>query len=273
MQGDAGMGMENIGREDVDTPRLKLIQALSPELEAYEDLRAGQFFHATSEFSFGEEFVAVPIYMEKMYILWRPRKAGGGILARAGNDGKWSPSSGQFTVRLDNGREVTWRLAKTVGESGLAGWGTMDPEDTQSPPAATEMYNYVLVFPDFPDLMPSIFSFQRSSRKKGRRFNAMLKSMAYERPHGKPLFGLKFLFSSIKDRNTAGQEFYNVDVKRAGLVTDPELYAAYKNLHLSFKDVGLSDQVIERLQDDDAEFEGQEHAEEGGTTDTGEIPF
>jgi len=273
MHEDAGMGMENIGREDVDTPRLKLIQALSPELESYDELRAGQFFHATSEFSFGEQFEAVAVYMEKTYILWRPRKAGGGILARAGNDERWSPGQGSFQVRLDNGREVVWRMAKTVRESGLAQWGTMDPEDSQSPPAATAMYNYVLVFPEYPDLMPSVFTFQRSSFKKGRRFNATLKSRAFERPHGKPLFGLKFLFKSVKDRNNAGQEFYNVDVSGNGLVTDPELYAAYKNLYLSFKDVGLSDQVIERLQDDDDEFGDEEGDERGREENDAQIPF
>src|SRR5262245_24380694 len=65
MRSDAGMGMENIGREDVDTPRMKLMQALSPELETYDDLRAGHFFHVMNEFSFEDQFIAVPVYMER----------------------------------------------------------------------------------------------------------------------------------------------------------------------------------------------------------------
>ena len=43
MKEDIGsrQGTENFGAEDMETPRLKLIQALSPELQEYSDLRAG----------------------------------------------------------------------------------------------------------------------------------------------------------------------------------------------------------------------------------------
>lgn len=258
MRGDAGLGKENIGREDLETPRLKLIQGLSPELQAYDDLRPGNFFHSASEFIFNEPFIAVPIFMDKRYILWRPRDSGGGILARADDGIHWNPPRGEFTVQLDKkdgGGSVTWRLAPTVEESGLAAWGSMNPADPNSPPAATLMYSFVLAFPEEPDLMPAVLTFQRSGIKMGRRFNTKLKTTRL------PLFGLKFEFRSFMDHNKSGQEFYNVDATSAGLVEDPQLYNQYKELHLSFKEAGLTIKDLEGLQAE--EDQGQEAEGDG----------
>lgn len=252
-QADAGMGMENIRHEDIATPRIKLIQSVSPELQAFDGLKAGQFLHSMAEFSLGDEFIGVPIYMERSHILWRPRKAGGGLLARAGNDGRWNITNGEFNVQLDNGRPATWKMARTVAESGLGLWGSSDPTDNRSPPAATQMYNFVLAFPDYPDIIPAIITFQRAGIKEGRNFNGKLKTLAATRA----MFGLRFKFSSTVARNTANQEYHAVQVTGDQAVTDPEEYARYKAMYMSFKDMGLSDRAIEGLQDaDDAPTDG-----------------
>lgn len=247
MRSDAGMGTDAISREDVETPRLKLMQGLSPELQEYNDLKAGHFFHPSSEMIFDEPFRAVVIYMERQYILWRPREDGGGILARAADGVHWSPSQGEFKVKLDRkdgGHEVTWRLAPTVQQSGLANWGTMNPGDNNSPPAATLMFNYLLAFPDYPDLMPAILTFQRTGIRAGRKFNTKLKTVRT------PIFGSVYEFSSFVDKNSIGQEFYNINVKGAGLVEDEGQYNMYKAMHQQFSAKGLNIKDIEGLQDE-----------------------
>lgn len=262
MRDDAGMGKELIGREDIETPRLKLMQGLSPELETYNDLRSGQFFHTAAEFIFEESFLAVPLYMDKRYLLWRPRKAGGGILARADDGIHWSPAEGEFTVKLDpkdGGHEVTWQLAPTVAQSGLANWGTMNPNDPNSPPAATLMYTYVLGFPEHPDLMPAVFTFQRSSIKNGRKLNTKLKTVRT------PIFGTVFRFTSYDD-NSGGNDFKNVSVTGEGLVEDPAVYRRFKEAHLSFKGSGLSIKDIEGLQDDAEAGAGGQPKDDGDRT-------
>lgn len=264
MRDDADAGKEGIGNQDIEIPRLKLMQGLSPELELFDGLRAGNFFHPAAEEIFDEPFRAVPIFMDQRYILWRPRDAGGGILARADDGVNWSPASGEFTVQLDKkdgGDTVTWRLASTVAKSGLANWGTMNPKDPNSPPAATLMYNYLLAFPDHPDLMPAVLSFQRSSIKAGRRFNTKLKTVRA------PIYGTIWEFSSAKDTNSRGQDFYNMDVRSAGLVEDEDQYNFYKGAHESMIKKGLSIKDIEGLQDEDPE----NNAGDGGS-DQGESP-
>lgn len=255
MRQDADIGKEAIKSEDIEIPRLKLIQGLSPELQDYNELRPGNFFHPAAEMIFDEPFRAVPIFMDRRYILWRPRDQGGGVLARADDGVHWSPAEGEFTVTLDKkdgGGQVTWKLAKTVQQSGLANWGTMNPSDPNSPPAATLMFNYLLAFPDHPEVMPAILTFQRTSIKSGRKFNTKIKTVRT------PLFGTVYEFSSFVDHNSRSQEFHNIAVKGAGLVEDEGLYNQYKALHQQFANVGFSIKDIEGLQDEPGDNESDE---------------
>jgi len=247
MRGDVDMGKENIGQSDLEIPRLKLIQGLSKELQLYDDLKAGNFFHTASETIFDEPFRVVPIFFDRRYILWRPLENGGGILARADDGINWSPAGTEFEVTLDRkdgGHKVKWRTAKTVAESGLANWGTMNPADPNSPPAATLMYNFLLAFPDQPDLLPAVLTFQRSSIKMGRKFMTKLKTVR------QPLFGSVFELSATDDHNSANQGYKNINIVGAGLVEDPDLYQLYKDMHLSFKGSGFNIRDLDTMQDD-----------------------
>ncbi len=248
MRDDVDMGKENIGQADMDMPRLKLMQGLSKELALYDDLRPGHFFHTATETVFDEAFRVVPIYFDRQYILWRPLEDGGGILARAADGINWAPSAGEFTVKLDRkdgGDTVTWKLRPTVQESGLANWGTMNPNNSNSPPAATLMYNFLLAFPDHPDLMPAVLTFQRSSIKIGRKFMTKLKTVRT------PLFGSVFSLSSMDDHNSANQDYKNISIVGDGLLQDQELYHMYKDLYLSLSKSGLSIRDVDSLQGED----------------------
>lgn len=250
----ADQGKEAIGRDDVETPRLKLMQGTSKELNAYDDLRPGDFFHTAGEviFKAAEPFRTVLLYLDRRYILWRPLEDGGGILARADDGVHWSPAQGSFDVTLDRkdgGAKVNWKVAPTVQQSGLANWGTMDPNNPNSPPAATLMYNFVLAFPDMPDLMPAVFTFQRSAVKRAKRLNAKIKSSRG------PLFGNYWQFSSELDHNSSGQEFHNVSVISDGFVEESEI-AMYAAMHESFKNIGLQVKDLADLQGEDEEVPG-----------------
>ena len=120
---DVGMGLENAEAEDMETPRLKLIQALSPELETFNKLSAGDFLHTASDLIISEPVLVTPIYFDRRYILWNPRESGGGILARADDGVHWQPANTTFDVKLDKkngGNKVAWKTADTVKRSGLS---------------------------------------------------------------------------------------------------------------------------------------------------------
>lgn len=259
MKGDVGLGTENISPEDIDTPRLKLLQALSPELQEFNKLRAGMFWHSAAEHEFTEPFHVVSLYYDRRFVLWNPRDAGGGILARADDGIHWSPANQEFTVKLDKkdgGATVKWSTANTVAESGLAEWGSMNPADPNSSPAATRLLNFLFAFPDSPELMPAVFSFQRSSIKIGRKFLAKIRTVRA------PLFGMRWLVTSFVDTNRAGQDFHNVSVQGDGLIEDKDLYLQYKGLYENFARTGIQIKDVEGLQDEDPEKDADDVVED-----------
>lgn len=245
MREDIGKGTENLRQSDLEVPRIKLMQGLSKELQEHDDLRIGHFLHTSVAQSLGDRFLATPLYLDIRYILWRPLEDGGGILARADDGVHWKPANREFTVKLDKkdgGHRVTWTTAETVAASGLDQWGTMNPNDEDSPPAATLMYNYLLGFPDRPDLPPAVLSLQRTSIRPARKFNTKLKTIRA------PMFGLVVEFTSIDDHNPAGQDFKNVAMRVAGQINDTNLYEQYKEVNRQFTEAGLNIKDLESAQ-------------------------
>jgi hypothetical protein len=245
MSGDAGKGLESVGAEDVSVPRIKLMQGTSPELTTFDDLRQGDFWHTANEVNLGQKFLAVPVYRDKRYILWRPQDSGGGILARADDGKTWIPANTSFEVKLDakqGGKTVTWTTGDTVENSGLALWGTSDPEDSSSPPAATLMYNFVLVFPEHPELAPAILTFQRSTVGVARKFLGTLKT------RNRPIFGQVYEFCSVGATNKDGKPFRSIVPRAAGLIADKALYDRYKGMYETFAKSALQIRDVESLQ-------------------------
>ena len=156
----------NIDSTDRVLPRVKLMQAISPELVEFPEAKAGQFWHTIGQQSLGPVVRAIPIIIRKSYVLWAPRNDDRGILARAMDGIHWEPANAEFTVKpKGSASSVTYRTKKTVAESGLDQFGTSIPGDSNSPPAASLTYNMMWYLVDFPELSPSIIINTRSSVK------------------------------------------------------------------------------------------------------------
>lgn len=156
----------NVDSSDRIIPRIKLIQAISPELVDFPEAKAGQFWHTIAQQNLGPTIRAIPIIIRKSYVLWAPRNDDRGILARAMDGIHWDPADAEFTVKPKGSpNNVTYKTKKTVAESGLDQFGTSIPGDANSPPAASLTYNMMWFLPDFPDLSPSVIINTRSSVK------------------------------------------------------------------------------------------------------------
>lgn len=84
---NAGVGHDDLGREDYALPFLKILQGLSPEIQRGDPkfipgAKQGDLVNSvTGETYDGEHGVrVVRVAFEKKYIEWRPRKAGGGLV-------------------------------------------------------------------------------------------------------------------------------------------------------------------------------------------------
>jgi hypothetical protein len=227
MKDKAGMGTEALSSSAFSPPRLKMAQALSPELETMAGLKAGNFFSSMSEMVYGEKVEIIPCFLTESYLLFAPRVPGftGGLLARADDGIHWNVPHGEFEVVLDKkGNKAIWKMAPTVAQSGLANWGTFDPTDKNSAPAATHSINLVcLVAPDL-NAGPMVFSFVRSALKNGKKFASNIKMSRV------PAFGRLFELSAAKVEGPAGP-YYEPRTKAVGFVQEQGIYQMAKKVY------------------------------------------
>ena len=84
----AGQGFGEVGADDLNTPRIQIIQALSPVLnktkpEYHADAGAGDFlFTGSNSVIDGQEgFLFQPCWYDRNYVEWRLREDGGGLVS------------------------------------------------------------------------------------------------------------------------------------------------------------------------------------------------
>jgi len=223
----------NLDSDDIELPRMKLLQSLSPELE--DGHKAGDLFHHVMEHSFGSSVRVVPIFHFKSYMLWNPRKSGGGILARADDGVTWN-RLGEWEVTLDSNKQKrTWAITdRNVRASGLAEWGTSDDQDENSPPAATKLINVVAWLPDFPEMSPIVIPFQRGLLKSGTRWVSKIEMSQA------PEFGQVFELSTEKVPNNDGEEYFSFKTRGDGFLKDEDLFEKLGSMHRRFAEMTIS---------------------------------
>lgn len=236
---------DNFDSSDVTIPRVKLIQALSKEIETYDSAKAGTLWHTGMDLPLGTEVDFVVVSRRKKYLLVAPLDDGQGILARADDFIHWIPSSGEFQIKI-KGRKtpMIWKLAPTVQESGLDKWGTYNDADENSPPAATLFYEYLVLLPEHLDLGPVVLSLTRSQIKKAKK--GLNDKIQMHESAGRPMQALVFRAKVVKDSSQQG-DFYNFQFVSAGFAPEPLFNQAWelKDALRTYKTQGEDDAARE----------------------------
>lgn len=231
---------DNFDQSDIVVPRIKLLQALSTEIESFNEAQTGRFWHTGFDMDLGEQLDFVVCSRRKKYLLVTPMEDGQGVLARADDAVTWD-RTGKWQVKMKGIREpVVWEIADTnVVKSGLDAWGASIPSDENSPPAATLFYEYLVILPDHMDLGPAVVSLARSQirrAKKGLNDKIQLHGAA-----GRPMQSLGFRALPIKDKNADGQEFRNWQFTANGFASEP-LFNAARELETALSEFRVSDE-------------------------------
>lgn len=260
LQDTAYVNDDNFDSSDVVIPRIKLIQGLSPEIETFDTAKIGNFWHTGLDMDLGPSFKFVIGDRRKKYLLSAPLADGQGILARA-DDAKTWDRTGEWQVKLKNVKKpVTWTIKnRNVQDSGVIDWGSSNPEDSDSQPAATLFYDYLVLLPDYPDLGPAVISLARSAIRKAKK--GLNDKIDIHATRGRPFQALVFEASSVDDQSDDGP-YKNWLFRQAGFNMDESLF----NLAMEHK--GALGRV--KLQDE-GHTDDSERASSGG--DTGEGKF
>ena len=227
-------GAENIDNEDISIPRIKLAQGLSPEVQDGTVPLGALFLNITGEVLAGpgDPLRFVPIATGKEYIIWNPDR-NEGIIARARRavvNGKvryeWDQPNAEFDVKIKNGPKVSWRTGKFIGDDDLDQFGSSNPADPASPPAATRHHNFIVALPDHGNMIAAL-SLSRSQEKRAKDLNAMFKLTNI------PIFARFFYVRSVDD-TANGDSFKNFKFAPAGFVQTSEQFELYKGLAETF---------------------------------------
>jgi hypothetical protein len=232
LQGGKQNKFGNTDRTDMIIPRVKLLQAISPEVEEQDAAKAGQFWHTIAAENLGPTLRGVPIICRKSYVLWSPRGDDRGVLARANDGIHWDNADMEFTVKPKNSpNPVTYKLGKTVHDKigdtpALSEFGSSIPGDKNSPPAAALTYQLLWYFPDHPELSPAIIINTRSGVKPAKGLISRVDMMPVDS------YGQLYDIGVNKVPFEDGY-FYNYKYTAAGYA-DEALYAVTKAMYDTF---------------------------------------
>lgn len=200
-------GLEKVEKGDVLIPRIKLLQALSPEVTE-EGFRAGQLINSITKEVYAEEIEFIPILFYKSRILWSPIDQGGGMSC-------FSPDS----IMPSNKEVVSSKLNKDITSCSVCKFKDWNGKDK---PLCTLYYNLPVLLSTSKTI--AVLSFYGSKLKIGKG----LVTTAMYNPNELDCFACKYILSVKKESNKSNQSFYNFLVKPNGLVTEAEYIEAEK---------------------------------------------
>lgn len=200
-------------REDLIIPRVKLLQALSPEV-AEGGLKAGLIINSLTKEILPTDFI--PVFKFTNWIRFNPRDN-----SKPGYDATFGPG------------DIIWRSVdpldpkvRSEGSFGVNG----------ELPLAIKFLNFFAYFPGV--TMPIIISFSKTSYKAGKQ----LLSLAQFTPGD--MFSRKYKLSAKQTKNDIGT-FYVLNVEPAGKPSDEEYSAAeslYNNFGSKVKDIQVHEE-------------------------------
>lgn len=195
-----GRGFENLEREDILIPRIKLLQANSPEVEGDLAQAKGTVFTIPANRNFGDKVLITPIMHFRSRIKWEGDRAEGDAKIECQSDDGKVPRKNVFKV--GDG---------LCGSCPLSKWKD-DEEGKDAIPDCTLYENFVVLLGE--EKEPVILPMERTKTKAARKFYSMgaMKNVDF--------WNHKYELKVIKDQNEAGKHYYNYVVSDIGKKTD-----------------------------------------------------
>jgi hypothetical protein len=212
---DSGAGLENIRKEDTKIPFLRILQALSPQLQdgdsAYiEGAKAGMLFNSVTHETYDGKagILVIPVHFEKVYIEWKPRSEGGGFVQ-------------QFNTRDE-----------------------ADENADEANDIVDTAHHYCLVRSERDEVwQPIVIPCKSTMLSASRGWNAMMQNVIFKTTGGKvftpPSFACVYGITTARQQNEEGT-WYNIVVERSANVDDPTLYAMAKAFRHTLVEEGAS---------------------------------
>ena len=201
LEADAGVGLENITTEDMQIPFIRIIQALSPQLQKDDPLyikgaEQGDIFNTVSQeiYKQDEGVTLVPAFFEKKFLEFQLRSSGGGFVRElAADDKDITMTSREGTIEmLPNGNELVRTHQHLVIAKSADG-----------------------------TIAPSVLDMKKTQLKVSRRWNTLKNSARLPSGALMPIYGTAWQLTTVLEANDQGK-WFNYKLDRINDVT-PEI--------------------------------------------------
>lgn len=227
---EGGLSFGNIDASDVKLPQLKLLAGQSPEvLDRKPGAVPGDFWITRLDVNLGPEITGTPILLRKTYQIWAPKtpmSSQVGPLATASDGINWDVPNQVFEVNFIDGSTETWATKRTVAESGLARFGSSQPNNPKSKPAAVKTYEVLWVI-DLPDgrRQECIFISSRTGLTPTQNFISTTQLMPSEQIYQ------RYRIRVVSKTGPTGDKYFSYDYNFIGIIQDPKIGEEMKAIY------------------------------------------
>ena len=205
----AKAGLEHVTHDDLATPRIKILQKMSPDLDSLDNAKPGMFLETVSNrlFDGSKGMLVIPVAYQRQYTEWQDRGQGSGapvavydaksdILSKTTRDD-------QRKDRLENGNYVE-----------------------------TAANHFVLIVDDEKTGIgqPAVITLKSTQLKKSRKWNSMmlnLKIQGSKGPFTPPSYSHIYRISTVKEGNDFG-EWFGINVEKEKILENRGLFTTAK---------------------------------------------
>mgnify|MGYP003643778954 FL=1 len=206
---DAGIGVNDLGSEDLAIPFIKVLQKMSDELDDLEDAKAGDIYNTvTKEVIKGKDGVRlINCAYNLQYIEWEPRGTGTGAPHAIYGAGDEIPA----TERGDDNKDY------------VAGGSGRYLERTAQ--------HYVLVVDEDGMTQQALLPMKSTQFKKSKQWNSAMRSLKMKDSKGglftPPRFSHVWKLETVSEENKNGS-WHGWQISKDDVVKDPSVYAEAK---------------------------------------------
>lgn len=194
----AGEGFENSSANELSIPFIYVLQSNSPQVEeqTIEGAAAGMLLNSVTGELLTQPLVVLPCYKEEVWVEWRPRNKGGGIVDRH------DPGAEEVlnVIRQNNNSRIPPKDAE----------GKRVPFKLNDNELVETYYVYVLLLEEngWDVAGWGVLSFSSTKIKKWKDWHTSM--IQIKGPP--PLFANRAKIATVKERNDVGQSYYNFNI-------------------------------------------------------------
>ena len=227
---DAGIGLGQLGQEDVALPFLKVLSRQDPILDDLDNAKAGDIYNTvTGQVWKGKEGISVvPCVYQRRYIEWAPRGTGTGAPINI------------FTP--DDDRPKTERSSEDNREYVVDGQGSYIEETHQ---------HFIVIVGDDGSMETALIAMKSTQLKKSRKWNSMVQSRTMQGKNGMftpPRFSHVYALKTVSEENSKGS-WHGWEISLNGPVEAATIYQSAKAFATSI----LAGEVNVKHQDESAD--------------------